>query len=241
MSTNSKMIQIGSVEALLIHKGIKNLHLAVLPPIGSIRVTAPLGMTDEAVRSLLTTRLVWIRKQQEKFKGQERQTPREYVSGESHYLFGERFRLELQEKEVSSNVEIKRKSNIILTVRKGTSVLKRDDVMQKWYRERLREFIMEKIQKWEEKIGVKVDEVSIRHMKTRWGTCNKKVRRILLNTELAKKPRSSVEYVLVHEMLHLIEKKHNDQFVKLLDMHLPKWRSEKEELNRFILSHEDWG
>lgn len=234
------MLQVRDMEALVLHKSVKNLHLSILPPKGSIRVTAPLGMSDDAIRMLLVTRLHWIRKQQQKFAGQERQTPRKYISGESHYLFGGRYRLEVKEEDASPRVELKGKSSIILYVRKGSAVSKRDVVMQKWYRDKLSEYIDGKIEKWEEKIGVRVDEVRIKRMKTRWGTCIQRAKRVWLNSELAKKPRSCIEYVLVHEMLHLIEKKHNERFVKLLDTHYSKWRTEKKELNRFILSSEDW-
>ena len=234
------MIQVGNIEALVIRKPIKNLHLSVLPPLGKVRVTAPLAMKDDAIRILLATRLPWIKKQQVKFEAQERQTKREYVSGESYYLFGRRHRLEVLYENKRPRVELKGKNRIVLCVRPKSPVVKRQDVMMEWYRKELRTVLAEVIPKWQEKIGQQAKSWGIRKMKTRWGTCNQKAGRIWINLELAKKPITSIEYVVVHELLHLIEKKHNERFVGLMTKHLPKWRSEKEELNRFILSHDKW-
>jgi len=224
----------------LVRKPIKNLHLAVLPPLGKVRVTAPIAMKDDAIRTLLATKLSWIKKQQAIFQGQERQTKREYVSGESHYYLGKRYRLEVAYEDRPPQVSIKGKSKIILQVRPHSSVAKREEVMIEWYRLQLRDIAQMLIEKWQIKIGVQTKLWGIKRMKTRWGTCNQKTARITLNLELAKKPISCIEYVTVHELLHLIEKKHNDRFVKLMAKYLPKWRSEKEELNRFILAHEEW-
>lgn len=240
MNTNSYMLCVGSIEALVIRKPIKNLHLSVLPPLGKVRVTAPLGMKDDAIRTLLATRLAWIRKQQAKFQAQQRQTQRQYVSGESYYFLGRRYRLEVLYENRSPRVELKGKNRIILWVRAQSNVVKRQDVMMEWYRKELRNVLDEVISKWRKKIGVQPESWGIRKMKTRWGTCNQKTRRIWINLELAKKPITSIEYVVLHELLHLIEKKHNERFVGLMTKYLPKWRSEKEELNRFILSHEKW-
>lgn len=240
MNTNSSMIQVGNIEALVIRKPIKNLHLSVLPPLGKVRVSAPLAMKDDAIRILLATRLPWIKKQQVKFEAQERQTKREYISGESYYLFGRRYRLEVLYENRPAHVKLNGKNKIMLYVRPHSSIGKREEVLMEWYRKELRTIADEIISKWQEKIGVQVKSWGIKRMKTRWGTCNQKGRRIWLNLELAKKPITCVEYVVVHELLHLIEKKHNERFVNLMTKYLPKWRSEKEELNRFILSHEEW-
>jgi len=234
------MLKVGLIEALVVRKPIKNVHLSVLPPSGKVRVTAPVAMQDDAIRVLLATRLGWINKQQARFKGQERQTPREYVSGESHYLFGKRYRLEVHFQEQPARVEVKGNIKIVLHVRPGSSIAKREEVMTEWYRIVLRTAALGILDKWQKKIGVRVRVWGIKRMKTRWGTCNQNTGRILLNLELAKKPISCIEYVTVHELLHLIEKKHNDRFVQLMAKYLPKWRSEKQELNRFILAHEEW-
>ena len=234
------ILQLGSIEALIVRKLVKNLHLSVLPPHGRVRVTAPEGMNDDAIRTLLATRLPWIKKQQENFKGQDRQTKREYVSGESHYFFGKRYRLEVVYKEAVPSVSLKSKSKIVLQVRPDSSVEKRSDVMMEWYRGELQPLADKLMVEWQKKIGVQVESWKIQRMKTRWGTCNHKKARILLNLELAKKPLACLEYVVVHELLHVIEKKHNENFVNMLTKYIPKWRSVKEELNRLMLSHEEW-
>lgn len=240
MSTNQSLLQVGGIEAVVLYKPVKNLHLNVLPPVGKVRVTAPLNMNDDAIRTFLATRISWIKKMQAKFKGQERQTPREYVSGETYYYFGKKYKLEVIETETTPIVEIKGKTKILLSIRPKTTVLKREEIMQNWYRDELRKFLDKAIDKWEKKIGVKTDRWGIRRMKTRWGTCNHKQNNIWLNLELAKKPESCIEYVVLHELLHLIEEKHSEIFTVLLNKYMPKWKSEKEELNRLILSHEEW-
>lgn len=240
MSTNQSLLQVGGIEAAVLYKPVKNLHLNVLPPAGKVRVTAPQNMNEDAIRTFLATRILWIKKMQAKFKGQERQTPREYVSGETYYFFGKKYKLEVLEKDINPSVEIKGKKKILLTIRPKTNVSKREEIMQNWYRNELRKFLEKAIDKWEKKIGVKADSWGIRRMKTRWGTCNHKKRNIWLNLELAKKPESCIEYVILHEVLHLIEEKHSEKFIALLNKYMPKWKSEKEELNRLILSHEEW-
>jgi predicted metal-dependent hydrolase len=240
MSTNLCVIQVGSVEALVIRKPIKNLHLSVLPPDGRVRVSAPLHMTDDTIRVMLATKTPWIRKHQRKYEAQERQTPRRYVSGESHYFLGRRYRLQVVHEEKPPHVHLNGKSRIILQVRSGSDLAKREAVMADWYRAELRAVLAELIDKYQERIGVKAASWNVKRMKTRWGTCNHDARRLWFNLELAKKPLEHIEYVVVHELLHLIERRHNKKFSDMLDTYLPKWSSAKEDLNRFILSHEDW-
>lgn len=240
MNTNQSMLQVGGIEAVVLYKPVKNLHLNVLPPVGKVRVTAPQNMNDDAIRTFLATRISWIKKQQAKFKQQERQTPREYVSGETHYFFGKKYRLEVVHAETKESVQIKGKNKIILTVKPKSNVLKRERLMQDWYRDELRTFLNQAVEQWEKKIGVKTKQWGIRRMKTRWGTCNHKAKRIWFNLELVKKPVSCIEYVITHELIHLIEEKHGDKFVALMNKYKPKWQDEKEELNRLILSHEEW-
>lgn len=239
MSTNS-YLQLGTVEVLVVRKKVKNLHLSVLPPSGRVRVTSPENMKDDAIRTLISTRLPWIKKQQIKFTGQERQTARKYVSGESHYFLGKRYRLEVVYKDEAPKVSVKGKNKIVLQVRPKSTIQKRGDVLAEWYRERLHQITDELIHKWEKKLQVKTNYWGIKQMKTRWGTCNHKRARILINLELAKKPLACIEYVVVHELIHLIEKRHNDRFFSLMTKALPKWKGLKDELNRFILSHEYW-
>jgi predicted metal-dependent hydrolase len=187
MSTNS-YLQLGSIEVLIVRKPIKNLHISVLPPAGHVRVTSPENMKDDAIRTLIATRLPWIKRQQGKFAGQERQTKRVYVSGESHYFFGKRYRLELVYKDDVPAVFLKGKHKIILQVRPKSSIAKRHEVMTEWYRKQLQPILENLITKWERKIGVETTHWGIKQMKTRWGTCNHGRARVLLNLELAKKP-----------------------------------------------------
>lgn len=239
MNTNS-YLQLGSIDTLIIHKQIKNLHLSVLPPNGLVRVTVPQDMKSDAIRTLLALRLPWIKRQQAKFTGQERQTKRDYSSGESHYLFGKRYRLEVIHQAESPTVFLKGKSKIILQIRPESLAIKRQEVMMDWYRKELYMVGSDLIDKWQKRIGVQVKSWGIKQMKTRWGTCNPRNAKVLINLELAKKPVACIEYVIVHELLHLIEGKHDDKFIRLMTKYIPKWRSIKEELNNFILSHDVW-
>ncbi len=225
---------------LVVRKPIKNLHLSILPPDGKIRVSSPVHLKDDAIRSLIATRIPWIRKQRTKFQAQERQAPREYISGESHYVLGKARRLEVVWQDGPPSVAVKDRNRMVLQVRPNSPLARREEVLMDWYRDELRAVSAELLEAWQKRIGVAVRSWGIKRMKTRWGTCNGKAGRILLNLELVKKPIACIEYVVVHELLHLIEKKHNDRFVALMTKHLPKWRSCKEELNRFMLAHEEW-
>ena len=234
---------IRGIEVLVLRKKIKNIHLNVLPPNGAVRVSAPLNMNDDAIHTFLATRLSWIKKQQAKFKGQERQTIRKFVSGESHYFLGKRYLLEVQyadSKLKGPKVKILNKKKIVLEAKPGSDSKKREQVLRNWYRKKLREILTPMIKEWQKKIGVEVKFWGIRQMKTKWGSCNEKTKRIWLNLELIKKPEYCIEYVVVHELVHLLERTHNDRFVQLLDKHLPKWRSTKDELNKLILAYEEW-
>jgi predicted metal-dependent hydrolase len=233
-------MRVSSLEALVVRKAVKNVHLSVMPPNGSVRVTAPVGMRDDVIRVLLATRLAWIRKQQEQFAGQSRQSAREYVSGESHYLWGRRYRLILRNEEGQPKLETRRNGTMILTAKSSTSFARREAIVTGWYRDNLRLEISKLIDFWCKKMRVRPELWSIRRMKTRWGTCNHSSRRILFNLELAKKPIKCVEYVVVHELAHLIERRHNDRFMKILSSYLPDWKSRRDELNKFILAHEEW-
>lgn len=234
------MLQVANIEALVVRKPIKNLHLAVLPPLGKVRVSAPLTMRDDAIRTLLATRIGWIKRQQEKFKTQERQTPREYVSGESHYYWGKRYRLEVTHDEKSSSVNLIGKEKIVLSVRPNSDRNKREQVMMDWYRRELRSVANNLIEQWQRTIGISLKEWGIKRMKTRWGTCNQRAGRIWLNLELAKKPEHCLEFIIVHEMTHLLERCHNDRFKAHLDRFMPRWRQYKEELSKSVLSYELW-
>jgi len=223
-----------------LRKSIKNLHLAVLPPHGRVRVTAPLWMKDDAIRTLMATRLTWIKRQQVRFAGQERQTRREYVSGETHYFWGKQYRLEVVYNDGSARVCVKGKDKLVLSVRPNSDIGKREQVMLDWYRRELRGVATGLVDRWQKTVGVQLGAWGIKRMKTRWGTCNQKAGRIWLNLELAKKPEHCLDFIIVHELAHLLERKHNERFKSFMDKFMPKWRQHKEELNRTILSHEHW-
>ncbi len=240
MSIESKTITVSNIEVLIVRKDIKNMHLAVYPPDGRVRVAVPFSIDDETVRLAVISRLGWIRRQQNSFQQQDRQSLREMVSGESHYFAGRRFRLKVIEKENQWLVQTQGKSFIELTIPPGTDREGRLRVLERWYRREMRKLIPGLLQKWEPIIGVQVNEVRIKKMKTRWGTCNIEAGRIWLNLELMKKPPQCLEYILVHEMVHLLERHHNDRFRAYMDQFMPQWRIQRTELNRAPLAHEEW-
>jgi len=224
----------------VVHKDIKNLHVGVYPPSGRVRVAAPLRLDDEAVRLAVVSRLGWIRRQQAAFVEQVRQSEREIVTGESHFFAGHRYRMDVIESNESPKVKLLNNTTMELRVRPGTSRDGRDAVLQKWYRAKLKEQLPKLIAKWEPVVGVSVVDARIKRMKTRWGSCNAEAGRIWLNLELVKKPAACLEYILVHEMVHFLERHHNDRFRELLEAAMPTWRLHREELNRAPLAHEAW-
>ncbi len=240
MSTEPQVIVISGITVQVIRKEIKNLHLGVYPPEGRVRVAAPASLSDDAIRLAVISRLGWIRKQQAKFAGQERQSAREYVSGESHYYLGDRYLLNVVYHDGPPAVSIRNKTTLDLVVRTGSDTARRERVLLAWYRAQLKELIPPLIAKWEAIMGVQVSEWGVKQMKTRWGACNPDARRIWLNLELAKKPAGCVEYIVVHEMAHLLERQHNDRFVAHMDAFLPQWRQRREELNAAPLGHAAW-
>jgi len=239
MNTSHNTIELGDICLDVIHKDIKNVHLSVHPPNGRVTISAPTQMDLETIRLFSISKLGWIRKQQAKFENQNREAPREYVTRESHYYLGQRYLLKVVEHNAAPKVVLKHNS-IELYVRKGATMAQRDDILQGWYRQQLRELIPQYVAKFEKKMNIKVFDIRIRSMKTKWGTCNHEAKRIWLNTELAKKPIESIEYVLVHEMVHLIERNHNEMFIAYMDEFLPKWKHLREELNRSALGHVEW-
>jgi hypothetical protein len=224
----------------VVRKDIKNLHLAVYPPTGRVRVAAPLRVSMDAVRLAVITRLAWIKRQQAKYAGQERQSAREYVTGESHYFQGQRYRLNVVYQDGPGHVVIRSKRTIDLFVRAGSDTAQRERVFLAWYRQQLKALIPPLIAKWESIIDVKVAEWGVKQIKIKWGTCTIKASRIWLNLELAKKPVQCLEYIIVHEMVHLLERHHNDRFTGLMDKFLPQWRLLRAELNHGPLGYENW-
>ena len=230
----------GGLDVEVVRKAIKNLHLGVYPPNGRVRVAAPLAVSDEAVRLAVIGKLAWIKRQQAKFGSQARQSQREMVSGESHYFLGRRYRLRVVEHDGPGKIVLRTRSYLDVTVRAGTDAKQRERMLQHWYRRQLRLLIPPLLEKWEPLLGVQVADWGIKRMKTRWGTCNVEAGRIWLNLELAKKPVQCLEYIVVHEMAHLLERHHNDRFTALMDEHLPSWRLHRDELNAALLAHETW-
>lgn len=228
-------ITIGELVIDVARKNIKNLHLAVYPPDGRVRIATPLHIDDEAVRLFAISKLAWIKKHQAKFATQERQSPREFVSGESHYFQGKGYLLNVIYYQGTPKVEVRNNTYIDLYVREGSNQAQRQQVMMSWYRQQLKQEIPLLIAKWEQKMGVQVKEWGVKLMKTKWGTCNIQAKRIWLNLELAKKDKQCLEYVVVHEMVHLLERHHGDRFVALMNKFLPNWKFYKDELNRSSL------
>ena len=240
MTAERRYIEVRGVCAEIVRKDIRNLHVGVYPPHGRVRVAVPLRLDDDAVRLALVSRLGWIRRQQAGFEDQDRQSQREVVTGESHYFNGRRYRLDVIEHHGRPAIRLRNNTTMELRIRPGADRDAREAVLHQWYRHRLRERLPALLAKWEPKVGVTVDDVRIRKMKTRWGSCNAEARRIWLNLELAKKPASCLEYILVHEMVHFLERDHNDRFRELMDRFMPQWRLHRDELNRAPLAHEDW-
>jgi len=220
-------------------KDIKNVHLSVHPPSGRVTLVAPKGTRPEVARAYAVSKLGWIRDQQAKLRGQARETPRKFVERESHYLWGRRYLLSVKEKEARPSVRLDHR-RIVLTIRPGTSRPKREAVMHEWHKSLLHYALLELIRKWEPRLGVKVAGYFLQRVKTKWGSCNHRARKIRLNTELVKKPKDLLEYVVVHEMLHLVAPTHSEQFLALMGRHYPTWREARAELNELPLASEAW-
>jgi predicted metal-dependent hydrolase len=232
-------IELGDIAVDVVQKDIKNIHLSVYPPAGKVRISAPLRMDIDTIRVFAITKLDWIKRQQQKLREQARETPREYIDRESHYVWGKRYLLKVVEKDAAPEIELKH-NKMLLHIRPGTSDGIKQEILEAWYREQLKEAAPLLIAKWEPHMGVKVERFFVQKMKTKWGSCSPGTKRIRLNTDLAKKPPECLEYIIVHEMTHLLEPTHNSRFITLMDQFMPKWRFYKEELNRLPVRHEKW-
>lgn len=235
----TETIQLGDITIAMTRKDIKNVHLSVHPPSGRVTLVAPLATRPEVARAYAASKIGWIRDQQAKLLGQARETPRQFVERESHYLWGRRYLLSIVEKDVKPFVRLDHR-RITLTVRPGSSPAKREEVMQEWHRSLLHEAVPPLIRKWEAKLCVEVAGYFLQRMKTKWGGCNPRQRNIRLNTELVKKPKDLLEYVVLHEMVHLIEPKHSERFVAKMTEYYPTWRDARAELNELPLAAEVW-
>ena len=232
-------LELGGLAVEIVRKDIKNLHLNVHPPTGRVRISAPRRMSADTIRMFAISKLGWIRQQQRKLEAQERETLREYLDRESHYVWGRRYLLRVVEEEAAPTVRVEG-WRLTLRVRPGTDRESRETVMSAWYRQLVRAAAAPLLEAWSAKLGVEVSGFVVRHMKTRWGTCNADARTIRLNTELAKKPRECLEYIVVHEMIHLRDPTHGPTFRALMDGAMPGWRGTREMLNRLPARHELW-
>ena len=229
-----KNIQLSNISIKVIRKDVKNTHLSVYPLDGSVVLVTPKKTHHDVARAYAISKIHWIRSQQNKFKKQTREFPLKFIERESHLLWGRRYLMKINYKKEKPSVLLSNKQ-IVLTVRPRSCRKKREMVIYNWHKMLLYTYVLELIQKWERKLDVRVSGHFIRKMKNRWGSCNKSLGYIRLNTELVKKPKVLVEYVVIHEMIHLIESKHNDHFIKILDKHSPFWRDARSELNQLPL------
>jgi predicted metal-dependent hydrolase len=240
MTTESHQLLVSGIRVSVVRKHIKNLHLGVYPPDGRVRVAVPLTVSDEAVRIAVIGKLRWIRRQQAAFTGQARQSRRELLAGESHYYLGRRYRLAISTTPGKSEVTIRNRNTLELRGSPSMTTEQRERVLAHWYRERLRALATPLIERWQGILGVTVEAWGIKKMKTKWGSCNPTARRIWLNLELAKKPPECLEYLIVHELVHLLVRHHDDRFHALMDKHLPSWQASRKALNAAPLAHEVW-
>ena len=232
-------ISLGKFDAQVIQKNIKNVHLSVHPPEGRVTIAAPLRMDLDTIRVFALSKLGWIKQQRKKIQAQDRETRREYLNRESHYLWGKRYLLKLIEKEAAPQIDL-RHTHMILQARPGADKQKLQTILDDWYRAQLRTKADVIIAQWQPILKVTVNRLFIQRMKTKWGSCNHKSANIRLNTDLARKPPECLEYIVVHEMVHLFEPTHNKRFIAAMDHFLPAWRHHRQVLNRLPLRHETW-
>jgi hypothetical protein len=232
-------LKLGDIAVDVVLKDIKNVHLSVYPPMGRVRISAPERLSLDTIRVFAISKLDWIKQQQQRLRGQERGTPREYLDRESHYVWGKRYLLKVVEEQAAPKVEVKH-SKMVLRVGLGTNDETKQATVARWHREQIKAVVPDLIANWGPMIGVKVEHAFVQKMKTKWESCNPVKRSIRLNTDLAKKPRECLEYIVVHEMVHLLEPTHNAHFVALMDRLMPQWRVRREQLNRLPVRHEEW-
>ena len=232
-------LTLGSITVDVVKKDIKNVHLSVCPPAGDVRISAPLRMNLETIRVFAVSKLGWIKEQRKKIVGQERETPRSYAERESHYVWGKRYLMKVVERDCPAEVFLQH-NRIVLQVRPTWSRERKQEFLDAWYRRQIRAAVPEMIRRWESVLGVKVERVFVRRMRTKWGSCSRASASVRLNTDLAKKPPECLEYIVVHEMAHLIEPTHNARFLALMDRAMPNWQHYREMLNRLPVRYENW-
>lgn len=232
-------IKLGEITVDVIRKDIKNMHLSVYPPTGRVRISAPSRMNLDTIRVYAVSKLAWIKKQQTKLRNQERETQRDYITRESHYFMGKRYLLKISETDLAQSVVLRHRE-IELIVKKGAKVEQRQKLLEDWYRKQLRHNAGVCIAFWERQMDLEIAEFGIKKMRTKWGSCNRDAKRIWFNLELVKKPKECLEYIVVHEMVHVVERNHGTRFIALMDQFLPQWRQHREELNRLPIGHSNW-
>src|SRR5690554_419625 len=233
-------LTINNITIDVVRKNIKNMHLAVYPPSGRVRIAVPEHVNDQAVRLFAISKLSWIKRNQRKYINQERLAPLVYKERESHYFLGQRLLLRIKETTGKAKAVMPGKTYLDVYIKKGTDEEGIQKLIDAWYRIELKKILPELIDYWQQKIGVSCTFWGIKKMKTKWGSCNTEQKRIWLNLELAKKPTHCIEYIVVHELVHLLERHHNDQFRALMDQYLPGWKKLRDELNRLPVSHAEW-
>ena len=232
-------LRLGEITVDVVQKDIKNVHLSVYPPTGRVRISAPLRMTADTIRVFAISKIGWIKQQQKKVRRQERESPREYLDRESHYVWSKRYLLQVIEDDGPPRVEV-RSGSLLLRVRPGADDAAKEALVAGWYRHLLRATVPSLIHAWEPRLNVTVSRFHVQHMKTKWGSCNPATRAIRLNTELAKKPKECLEYIVLHEMVHLLEPTHGPKFVNRMDHFMPSWRTTRDMLNSLPARHERW-
>jgi hypothetical protein len=230
-------LELGDINVDVVLKDIKNVHLSVYPPTGRVRISAPSHMNLDTIRVFAVSKLGWIKQQQKKLREQERETPREYLDHESHYVWGKRYLMKVIECNETPSVALTH-SRMILRVRPGADERKKQAILEEWYRRQLKKAVPPLISKWEAVMGVGVERFFVQRMKTMWGSCNHGASSIRLNSDLAKKSGEFLEYIVVHEMVHLLEPSHNERFRELMDRFIPNWRVYRSQLNRLPISHD---
>ncbi|HPR17434.1 MAG TPA: SprT family zinc-dependent metalloprotease [Candidatus Cloacimonadota bacterium] len=230
-------ITVSNISIDIVRKDIKNIHLTIYPPNGRIKVSTPLKIDNDSLRLFIISKMGWIKKKLHELENQERQSARKYISGENHYYWGKRYILNViyQKAPLPNQVQVRNKKFIDLSIRENSSQQIRKHALYSWYRSEIKKAIPSLISKWEKKLNVSVSNWGVKIMKTKWGTCNTDAKRIWLNLELVKKPSYCLDYIVLHEMMHLIERTHSDRFNNLMDKYFPNWKSVRKELNEFIL------
>ena len=234
------VIELGPIRIQVQQKDIQNIHLSVHPPHGAVRISAPERMDMDTIRIFALSKLPWIKKQQQSLRAQQCETPREYLDRESHYFLGQRYQLKVIERPGAPKIQLGPKQ-MKLHIRPGTTESKRQQLIENWYRSQLKVILPPMIEKWAKRIGIPPPSFGIKKMRTKWGSCNAAAQRIWLNLELARKPLGCLEYIVVHELVHFLERSHGPRFVELMDRVLPQWRQLREELNRLPFRHVGWG